>query len=1530
MKLWKYIPLLLLLCNVGYSQYCGTTTSNVSITPTTASQLTTSYSSGRRAFNFVATAGCIYEFSTCSQTTGDTYLRLYSTGTGGTLLAQNDNFCGTQSTLTWTATVNGTVSILLTRASCNALQVATRMSYRLIGCRVPPCTNPISPTNNLINANINQTLSWNAISTATSYDVYFGTNPSPPLVATQVTTTYNPGTLNYSTTYYWKIIPRNLNGTETSCSTWSFTTKEPGCLTAQYGQFPSTTYNPGCSGTTENITTVGYASEYSSVTLISNVTYTLSSSNSADFITISDDAGTTVLAYGTGSVVYNCTTDGDYRFYTHTNELCGASTISRSRRIQCSTPPPPINDVAANAIDMGSCSGVVNGNTKFATNVGDGPSCYTASGETWTAPGVWYKVKGNGQNINLSLCGSAYDTKIFVYTGTPSNLTCLTYNDDFCSLQSQVNFTSTNDSIYHILVTGYSSSKGAFTLSVTITASPPIINTQPQGNTICLGQSHTFSVTSTGNQGPLSYQWYLNNTIISGATSPTYSTNVAGNYYVKVTNSCGDNTQSNSVTLTVLNPPSLSTSISNISCSGGGNGSIDLVVSGPGSPFTFNWSGPNGFTSTSEDLTNLATGIYTVVVANFIGCTSTTTIPVSEPSSLVLTLIGSDALCVSQSSGSIDLTVSGGTPNYSYLWSTGSNTEDLFNLPAGTYSINVTDNNNCIATASVTISDPLPFTLTVNNPTITTCQTNSIQLIANVNQSTNSYLWSTGSTTNTTFVLPTTTTVYTVQAWSQNNCYAIAESTVTVTQSLSLPTIGSVTGPTQAYPYMVSGNIATYSVSPVVGATNYQWYIPNHGVFFVTNSDSNVINVQINQNFAVNSNGGDFYVKVTNGCDTKYSDTLHVDILQNPKIIGSDCGTPLGNLKTYRISNSLPGLTYQWIPPYGATIVSGQGNDTIVMKCSIYFQSNTNLTSNIPTIYGTFTGTKSIFKNPNTPTMINGLNSVCADNNTIYEYYVDSVPTASYYIWNLPNGCSIIDGIGNDTIHVVFNTTFVGGNLSCMSANQCGSSAMRYFSIQNSGQLYNPGTISGPGDLCPYLGTTTVYSVTPITGASFTWIVPNGMTLVSGQGTNLITVQVSNTFTSGIISVKLNQGCGDSPQSTRTLSTTQGSITVSAISGLSNVCSYVGTNQTVSYSISSISGVNYNWSVPANVVIVSGQGSNIVNVRFLNGFNGGNISVTVSGGCTSPTTKSISIIISYPSMIMSGNSCIENGVSYNYSINLSNMSSYNIQYWNWVVPGNAIITQGQGTPNITVLFPSNFESNCINNLCDSIKCYVQFPCGIKLVKKIIGMTTYPVSSIAGPTTTCGPDTIQLSVPSIPNRATNFIWGKPNGTQFISINGVPQFPSQGASVYSQINTTFLGGSYNVQSVNQCGSTSMYYFYVNKSCTTNLKLNNSENDSYQQITTIDDLLSDPEYLESLKKPFSFIVYPNPAKNKLNLRVFRGTYAYYLVTIYNTIGSAVYTALKETEDSIDISNLPAGVYTIKITDNETNEQFQRVVFE
>jgi hypothetical protein len=119
---------------LSYSQYCGTATTNVTVTPTNTVQYSTTYSYGRRAFNFVATAGDEYTFSTVGETTVDTYLRLYSTGTGGTLLAQSDDYNNVQSEITWYCSTSGTYSVLLTRwtssNTCASLNGNARIKYQ--------------------------------------------------------------------------------------------------------------------------------------------------------------------------------------------------------------------------------------------------------------------------------------------------------------------------------------------------------------------------------------------------------------------------------------------------------------------------------------------------------------------------------------------------------------------------------------------------------------------------------------------------------------------------------------------------------------------------------------------------------------------------------------------------------------------------------------------------------------------------------------------------------------------------------------------------------------------------------------------------------------------------------------------------------------------------------------------------------------------------------------------------------------------------------------------------------------------------------------------------------------------------------------------------------------------------------------------------------------------------------------------------------------------------------------------------------
>jgi hypothetical protein len=123
----------------------------------------------------------------------------------------------------------------------------------------------------------------------------------------------------------------------------------------------------------------------------------------------------------------------------------------------------PANDQCAGAIAV-TCGNTYTGSTTFATTTSD-PT--TTCGTTSGAAGVWYQFTGTGFSTTASLCGSSYDTKIQVYSGTCGSMTCVTGNDDFCSLQSQVTFTSVSGTNYYIFVGGFGTATGTYSLAIT-------------------------------------------------------------------------------------------------------------------------------------------------------------------------------------------------------------------------------------------------------------------------------------------------------------------------------------------------------------------------------------------------------------------------------------------------------------------------------------------------------------------------------------------------------------------------------------------------------------------------------------------------------------------------------------------------------------------------------------------------------------------------------------------------------------------------------------------------------------------------------------------------------------------------------------------------------------------------------------------------------------------------------------------------------------------------------------------------------
>jgi hypothetical protein len=298
--------------------------------------------------------------------------------------------------------------------------------------------------------------------------------------------------------------------------------------------------------------------------------------------------------------------------------------------------------------------------------------------------------------------------------------------------------------------------------------------------------------------------------------------------------------------------------------------------------------------------------------------------------------------------------------------------------------------------------------------------------------------------------------------------------------------------------------------------------------------------------------------------------------------------------------------------------MSGQGTTSITL------QVNTAFTTGSITVRANSgcanSSTRSLALSaaiPATPGTVTGTSLACPGNT--FTYSVAAVANAESYNWTVPTGSTIVSGAGTNSIQVNFNAGFIAnGTISVRASNGCGTSAARNYTVSRN----TPGTPSTiVGQTSGICSATVNYSVTNVAGMTYNWVAPSGTTILSGQGTNAISLSVSPTFVSGTLSVNASNSCSTSAN--RTASLTSRPATPASITGLATgVC--IGSQQT--YSTAALPGAtSYTWTVPASYSIISGQGTNsiIVNIGTANG------SITVRGNnsCGSGSTRSLAVTV---------------------------------------------------------------------------------------------------------------------------------------------------------------------------------------------------------------------------------------------------------------------------------------------------------------
>lgn len=278
-------------------------------------------------------------------------------------------------------------------------------------------------------------------------------------------------------------------------------------------------------------------------------------------------------------------------------------------------------------------------------------------------------------------------------------------------------------------------------------------------NFTCLTQG-SVNINVSGGTGPYSYLWS------NGATTEDLNGIQGGSYNVTITdaNSCTavngpDNVQSFGI-------PSLNlVNSTNVSCSGLNNGTVNISVSSGVTPFSFNWSNGN----TTEDISGLTAGVYSVTLSDANSCTSTLSATITQPAALSASNTSSNVNCNANNNGSIDLTVNGGTIGYSYLWNNGATTQDLSALLAGVYTVTITDANSCSTSSTATISQPTALSTNTISVSNSTCLiSGSVNIAVNGGTGPYSYLWSNAATTEDINGLSGGT--YTVTITDANNC----------------------------------------------------------------------------------------------------------------------------------------------------------------------------------------------------------------------------------------------------------------------------------------------------------------------------------------------------------------------------------------------------------------------------------------------------------------------------------------------------------------------------------------------------------------------------------------------------------------------------------------------------------------------------------------------------------------------------------------------------------------------------------------
>jgi len=445
--------------------------------------------------------------------------------------------------------------------------------------------------------------------------------------------------------------------------------------------------NPLCAGQTNGVASAtgsGGTPPYTYLWSNGSTTANLSALGSGTFsVTLTDSRGCSVTGSTTLTAPLAITATA-----TTTAAFCGNANGTANLSITGGTAPFTVN--WSNGGSGASLTGLASG--AYSYTVTDNNGC-TRTGSTTVA------ANNNGPTLtfniqNVSCNGGSNGAVTAAVTGGTAPYTYAWGNGGQSNTISSL--TAGN---YSITVTD----ANGCTVSTTVFVSAPaaIAVTATTSPATCGNNNGSVSASVTGGTSPYTYAWS------GGGNTATINNRASGSYTVTVTDSRSC-TATATFNVSNVGGPAVTTSKKDVSCNGGSNGTASASVTGGTAPYVLSWS--NGATGTS--LTNLIAGTYTVTVTDANGCASLATVVIGQPAAIVVLGSATNSAC-GASNGTATATVTGGTAPFTFTWSNGGTTATVSNLPAGVYTVTVSDANSCTGTATTTVSQLLAPTVTI-------------------------------------------------------------------------------------------------------------------------------------------------------------------------------------------------------------------------------------------------------------------------------------------------------------------------------------------------------------------------------------------------------------------------------------------------------------------------------------------------------------------------------------------------------------------------------------------------------------------------------------------------------------------------------------------------------------------------------------------------------------------------------------------------------------------------------------------------